>query len=443
MSLRSRLLLVLLSAITVTTAIATGATYYWARHEIDELLDYQLRQQALAMRDKAAVLGTVVVPEPDPDQDFVIQAWDWRGVRVYLSHRGVQLPRSTTLGYADVRAGDRDWRLYSVMLGTHLVQIAQPMQLRRALATDAALKILYPLLAGLPALALLVWWLVGRVLAPLRVLARTIGSRDPARLAPLATAGLPSEARAMVDALNALIARLAQALTRQREFMADAAHELRTPLTALQLQAQLIARAESEPERDEALAALRAGVQRSAALIERLLAYARLDVASESACTGDVDLAALARACVDELAPRAAAEGLALHAAITPVHVAGDATALRSLLMNLLDNALRYTPPPGTLALDVGAEGGGARIEVTDTGPGIPVTERTRVFDRFYRIPGTEPSGSGLGLAIVRRAVDLHGGDIVLAAGPGGVGTRVTVRLPRALPRSSPAQPAA
>ena len=430
MSLRYRLLLVLLSAIAVTTVIATGATYYWARHEIDELFDYHLRQQALAMRDKANMLGAVVVPEPDPEQDIVIQAWDWRGQRVYLSHRGVVLPRSTSLGYADVRSDGTDWRIYAVTLGTHLVQIAQPMQLRRQLATQAALKILFPLLAVLPALALLVWWLVGRVLAPLRQLAGTIGTREAGRMTPLATQGLPSEARLMVDALNDLIARLQQVLARQREFMADAAHELRTPLTALHLQAQLLARAQSPADQAEAIAELTAGVHRSTHLVERLLAYARLDVGDEAAWS-TVDLAELARACMEASEPRAVQAGITLQAAIAPTAtLEGDPAGLHSLLTNLLDNALRYTPAPGTVRLDLAHESNVLVLQVTDSGPGIAREERHRIFDRFYRIPGTHAQGSGLGLAIVRRVVEWHGGEIAVESGPGGVGARFTLRLP-------------
>ncbi len=431
MSLRYRLLLVLLSAITVTTVIATGATYYWARHEIDQLLDYQLRQQALAMRDKANMLGTVVVPEPDPEQDFVIQAWDWRGQRVYLSHRDVVLPRSQALGYANIRAEGRDWRVYAVTLGAHLVQIAQPMDLRRQLAAQAALKILYPLLAVLPALALLVWWLVGRVLAPLRQLADTIGARDASRLTPLATSGLPLEARLMVEALNDLIARLQQALARQREFMADAAHELRTPLTALQLQTQLLARAQAPDDQREAITALTAGVQRSTHLVERLLAYARLDADSAESAWPMVDLTELARACVHELEPRAAQAGISLHVALAPqALLEGNPAGLRSLLLNLLDNAVRYTPAQGTVAVDLTTESTALVLQVTDSGPGIPPAERERVFDRFYRIPGTPAQGSGLGLAIVKRVVELHGGEIQVGTGPGGVGAKFIVRLP-------------
>lgn len=431
MSLRYRLLLVLLSAVTIAIVIATGATYLWARHEIDQLLDYHLRQQALALRDKATMLGTVVVPEPDPDQDFVIQAWNWRGQRVYLSHRGVELPRSAALGYADITAGGRDWRVYAMTLGAHLVQIAQPLQLRRALATQAALKILLPLLAVLPVLAVLVWWSVGRVLAPLGQLARSIGAREATRLSPLATTGLPAEARLMVDALNALIARLQQVLSRQREFIADAAHELRTPLTALKLQTQLLARAATPADRTDAIAELEAGVRRSALLVERLLAYARLDADQDGGARERLDFAALVRQCLREQETQVATRGLDLHVSLPDVAMLdGNLAGLHSLVSNLLDNALRYTPPPGAIAVDLGREDDAWVLRVTDTGPGIPPADRARVFDRFYRVPGSSAEGSGLGLAIAKRVADMHHGTLSVDTGPGGRGACFVLRLP-------------
>jgi signal transduction histidine kinase len=277
-------------------------------------------------------------------------------------------------------------------------------------------------------------------LAPLRQLAGTIGAREAGRMTPLATEGLPSEARLMVEALNDLIARLQQVLARQREFMADAAHELRTPLTALQLQTQLLARAQSPEDQREAIGELTAGVQRSAHLVERLLAYARLDADSSESTWLMVDLAELARAVVQEVEPRAAQAGIALHAALAPVaQMVGNPAGLRSLLTNLLDNALRYTPAQGTIALDLANEAEVLVIQVTDSGPGIPEAERERVFDRFYRIPGTPAQGSGLGLAIVKRVVELHHGEIEIGTGPGGVGARFTLRLPmRQTPPAAP-----
>ncbi len=431
MSLRYRLLLVLLSAVAITTATATGAIYFWARHEIDTLFDYQLRQQALALRDKAYMLGEVVVPEPDPEQHFVIQAWDWRGQRVYLSHHAVVLPRSTELGFADVKSQGTDWRVYTITLGRQLVQVAQPMSLRHQIAAHTALRILYPLLGVLPILAGLIWWSVGRELAPFGKLARTIAARDTQDFKPIVGHQLPSEARLMVEALNSLISRLQQALVRQRDFTADAAHELRTPLTALRLQTQLLERAETEPDRGEAILALKAGVTRATHLVERLLTLARLEPDAALSGSIPIDLSGLAKHVVSDLAPVAAQAGQTFDHTIAPgLTIEGSESGLRSLLTNLLDNALRYTPNGGRIALDLSRESTHAIVRISDTGPGIPAADRARIFDRFYRATNSGAAGSGLGLAIVQRVVEMQRGTIEVASGVGGVGAVFTVRLP-------------
>ena len=441
MSLRYRLLIVLLGAAVLTSLTATGATYYWARHEIDGLLDYQLKQQALALRDKAYLLGSIAVVEPDPEQHVVIQLWDRRGDLRYLSHRGVELARPGRYGYADVRGGGRDWRTYATQLGPWVAQLAQPLQIRRDIAARAAWRILLPTLAVLPLLVGLVWWIVGRVLAPISNLAAALGQRRPNALEPLSTAGLPHEVELMVRALNALIARLREVLDQQQAFMADAAHELRTPLTAVSLQAELLARAGSPADAAEALAELQQGIARSTRLVERLLTLARLDAASEREAAGPVDLSALLHRAVAERQALARTSGLELRAVIEPaVIIDGDASQLQSLVDNLLDNALRYTPRGGQVIASLTPRRREIQLTVQDTGPGIPVAERTRVFDRFYRVPGTQASGSGLGLAIVRRVVQLHGGSIDIADAQQG-GTVITVLLPAE--RRAPGEPGA
>jgi two-component system, OmpR family, sensor kinase len=430
MSLRYRLLMVLLAATVLTSLTATGVTYYWARHEIDELLDYQLKQQALALRDKAYLLGSIAVVEPDPEQHVVIQLWDRRGELRYLSHRGVDLARPGRYGYADIRGDTRDWRAYATQLGPWIVQLAQPLQIRRDIAANAAWRILLPTLAVLPLLVVLVWWIVGRVLAPITNLAAALGQRRSNALESLPTAGLPQEIELMVSALNSLIARLREVLDQQQAFMADAAHELRTPLTAVSLQAELLARAESPADAAEALVELQHGVARSAKLVERLLTLARLDAASGRDAAAPTDLSALLQRALAERQVLARTRGLDLRAEVEPaVIVDGYANQLQSLVENLLDNALRHTPQGGRITVSLTPRRREICLVVQDTGPGIPVHERERVFDRFYRVPGTQVAGSGLGLAIVQRVVQLHGGSIEIADAPGG-GAAITVRLP-------------
>lgn len=430
MSLRHRLLLLLLLAAMVTTLTATGATWYWARREIDELLDYQLRQQALSLEDKAYLLGQVAVVEPDPEQHIVTQLWDRRGVLRYQSHHGVVLERPRHNGYDSVSTSQEDWRVYTMELGPWVVQLAQPLSTRRTIATNAALRMLYPAMAVLPLLALLIWWAVGRVLAPLSALAGAIGRRDPAALEPLPQHNLPQEVDLMVEALNELIARQRALLASQQDFMADAAHELRTPLMAIRLQLQLLERAAGEQDKAEALDELKLGMARTTTLVERLLAVARLDSGTAGLTVAPTDLAGLLERARAEVAPLAQARRIDLHIDAEPsVMVIGENRSLSSLMVNLLENALRYTPEGGRVFASVAPTRVGARLTVIDTGPGIPPAERERVFERFHRVPGTTTPGSGLGLAIVKRVAELHGATVLIDDAPGG-GALITVDFP-------------
>lgn len=439
MTLRYRLLAVVLGVALAITLMATGATYYWARHEIDELLDYQLRQQALALRDKAYLLGNVAVVEPDPEQHVVIQLWDRRGVLRYLSHRAVDIGRPARYGYANVRGSGRDWRVYATELGPFIVQLGQPLELRRRIAANAAWRMLLPLLAMLPLLAAAMWWIVGRVLAPLTQLAGTIAGRHENALEPIAEARLPGEVALMVRALNALIVRLKEVLARQQDFMADAAHELRTPLTAINLQAQLLERASTPTDTSEALSELKRGIARSTHLVERLLTLARLDAANEDEVAVSVDLSALVRATLVHARLRAEARPIQLSSRVEDdVRIDGHEAQLQSLVDNLVDNALRHTPSGGRVHVELVPRRHGASLRVTDSGPGIPADERARVFDRFYRVPGTSAAGSGLGLAIVRRVCELHGARIDLDDAPGG-GTVFSVAFPATRSEPPPA----
>jgi two-component system OmpR family sensor kinase len=232
----------------------------------------------------------------------------------------------------------------------------------------------------------------------------------------------------LVRSLNHLLARLADAFDTQRRFAADAAHELRTPLTALTLQIQLARRAESPEDRAIALDRLEQGVKRSTRLVQQLLTMARLDP-DAARPAAEVDLAALATAAVDEKLALAEQRQVALSVEARRAVLTGQEDALRILLTNLVDNALRYTPAGGSVKVRVWPDGDEARVEVADTGPGIPEEERERVFDRFYRGRNAPAGGSGLGLAIVKQVATLHGGSIALDESP-SKGLLVSARFP-------------
>jgi two-component system OmpR family sensor kinase len=296
-----------------------------------------------------------------------------------------------------------------------------------------ALRILVPILASIPLLAALIWLLVGHALKPLEQIAAAIRRRAPSSLDPLPAAGLPDEALPMVTELNALLRRQREAMEAQKRFTEDAAHELRSPLTALQLQIQLAERASTPEELREALDALRSGAKRASHLVEQMLTMARLEPEAAHEAAADVALEALAAGVVAELEPLAEAKGVELRLErVAPARVIGQAQALHTLVRNLVDNAIRYTPAGGRVTLEVRTQegGSGAALEVKDTGPGIPAGERERAFDRFYRLPGAGAQGSGLGLAIVKQIADAHRAQIELSEADHGAGLRVTVRFP-------------
>jgi two-component system OmpR family sensor kinase len=288
-----------------------------------------------------------------------------------------------------------------------------------------------PLLLLLPLLGVLVWVVVGRGMDPLRRAALEVSQRSPDALQPIAQNGLPEEVQPLIGSLNGLLGRLSHALEAQRAFVADAAHALRTPVTALQLQIQLLERAQSVDERDAATARLKDGLKRMTHLVEQLLTLARQDPAQQLRVAQDVPLDALASEVLAEQSVLAEAKSIDLGLArAEPLKVSGDRESLRVLLSNLVDNAIRYTPSGGRVDVAVAIEDGRPVLSVEDSGPGIPPHERARVFDRFYRVESSDASGSGLGLAIVRNVAERHGAQIELDSGGGGRGLKVSVRFP-------------
>jgi len=428
-SIRGRLLVWLLSAVALAAAGGGWLSYRNARLDADAFFDQHLAQTALTLRDQAfEYAASPELREAQAEYDFVVQVFSLQGVRVYLSHPHATLPGLTTLGLSDVETGDGRWRVFGVQARGYVIQVAQPMRIREQRAAAFALRTLLPFLLAMPALAVALWLAVGRALRPLEELGARVRAREPGDLAPLAEQGLPAEVQPLVASLNDLLQRLASVLQHERAFIADAAHELRTPLTALRLQAQALGHA-ADSERTAALGQLLAGVQRASRLVEQLLAMARQEPGAAPA-RGRVALDALAREAVAELVPLADARqvdlGLSDAAAVA---VTGDEAALRVLVRNLVDNAVRYTPAGGRVDVAVVDDAHGVQLLVTDTGPGIPQAERERVFDRFYRPPGTEGVGSGLGLAIVRAVAQAHGAEVRLEDGPGARGLRVAVRF--------------
>jgi two-component system OmpR family sensor kinase/two-component system sensor histidine kinase QseC len=430
-SIRARLLIALIILVALISLLAAGVTYRRVLNETSTLFDYQLRQMALSLRGQISLAPRIEVPPDQGDTDFVIQIWDLFGARTYLSRRGLPMINQTILGYADLSLRGEPWRAYGLQTADGVIQIAQPLRVREELARAAAERVVIPLILLLPIMIAAVAWIVSRGLLPLRYVTAEVQRRDVRSLRPLNRANLPREIEPLVGELNRLLARLQQAFDTQRAFISDAAHELRSPLTALRLQLQLLDRAPDESARVEARARLGAAVERAIHLVEQLLALARSDPQETAGDFATLDLSAVAAQGITDTHDLAVARNIDLSLDAAPqVQVRGDGEALRTLVRNLVDNAVRYTPPHGTVQVRCRSSAQGALLEVTDSGPGIAPADRQRVFDRFYRRAAAQESGTGLGLAIVKAIAERHHANILLDAAPGG-GLHVAVSFPR------------
>ena len=432
-TIRQQLLIGLLGGMLVSTLIAGFALYLKVREETSELFDYQLRQIAHSLPSELAEQPKIGVAE-DPEEDIIVQVWNEDGALIYASHPAHILPRFAATGFSTVAVrGDR-WRVFIETRHDRIVQVAQATSARDELVFGSAMRSLLPILALIPALAMLITVVVGRALQPIQRVAQALERRSASALPPVPSAGIPPEIRPIVDALNDLLARLDHALSAQRAFVADAAHELRSPLTALKLQLQLAERAQTDAQRTAAFAKLHQRLDRATHLLQQLLTLARHESQPEQAALEQVKLAPLAQGVVADYHEMAENQGIDLGVEIgagaDALMVQGHRESLRIMLSNLVDNALRYTPNGGRIDVAVLEQDGCPALQVIDNGPGIPENERPRVFDRFFRGEGNQVSGSGLGLAIVKNIADAHHATVQLSNSSTGLGLMVTIRFP-------------
>ncbi|WP_174921859.1 ATP-binding protein [Burkholderia metallica] len=458
-SIRRRVSSMALGCVTVVWLVAVLGGFRYATREIGEWEDARLVEYASLLVDlSAADLGRLArfppdarveldrgsarpSPESDGDRlprDILFEVRDARGnvVASSLPAEAAALPdiRNPRGAPETIVIHDAPWRTHTLRdnASGRWIRVMEIANTRSDLATGIARGIVLPLIVALPVLALLLWYLIGRGLAPLKTLSTLIGARDARSLEPLAIATVPDEVRTLVDAIDRLLARLRQSIVRERAFTSDAAHELKTPLAAIKVQAQ-VAIASDDPARTQlAMQRVVQGVDRSARLAEQLLLLARLDE-YERIPTRAVVVRELVDAAIDRHLQKASDKAIDVVAG----HVSGraidaDPILIGILLDNLVDNAVKYGRAGGRIELAVHDDGGRQRIVVRDDGPGVAPGEHERLGDRFYRGSGAQSPGSGLGLSIVTRITQYFGGTVQFGAGIGGRGLGVAITLPPA-----------
>ncbi|MFH7043928.1 ATP-binding protein [Paucibacter sp. JuS9] len=436
-SLRYRLIVSLIVLLSVAALLQGLSAYRNALAETDEIFDYQMQQMAFSLRGNlggASASGTLSVPVgEDRSFDFLVQVWGLDGAPLFRSPGEDGLPARAVLGFSEVESRGKRYRVFSMQTRYQVVQVAQDLSVRRRMASQLALRTVAPIAMMLPILALVVWWVVSSSLVPVARVRSQLAARKVEELSPLPEEELPAEVQPLVREMNSLLERVRGAFEAQEHFVADAAHELRSPLAALKLQLQGLQRAESVADRELATQRLSAGIERASHLIEQLLLLARAE-GREPQLMKPVDLEALCRDAVVEASQAAQLRSIDIGLAASELAtVQGQPEALRILVRNLLDNAIKYSPPGSRVDLSLRLEGRQAVLCVEDSGPGISPGERERVFDRFYRGQGqAQAGGAGLGLAIVRAIAERHGARLSLSSSPRLGGLDVCLRMPLA-----------
>ena len=428
-SLRRRLLGSVMTAILVAALFQAASAYRGALQQADEMFDYHLQQMAYALRNGAP--SRLEPPESELEADYEVQIWSANGVQLFQSHHN-RLPPQAVLGFSDVEQNGTRYRVYSIQTAAQTIQIAQDLSARQARARALAARAMLPMAWMAPLLMLALWWTIRHALKPLERTRQQVASRAADDLSPLAEESLPDEVRPLVHELNLLFDRVHSAFHAQQSFVANAAHELRSPLTALKLQAQALDRAADAPTRSVAVARLHQGIDRAIRLMNQLLVLARQESASETP-PERIQLQDLVRLAVEEMLPQALERQQDIGVTPSePIWVQGHADALRILLRNLLDNALKYTPEGGRVDVAIALDKDAPVLSVDDSGPGIAAEDMGRVFDRFFRSASATASGSGLGLAIAQAIAQRHGAQLRLASSPKLGGLRVTLEFPAA-----------
>jgi two-component system sensor histidine kinase QseC len=462
LSIRKFLLFNLLLAITATTSITAIGSYYLNQQDIQSNLDKLLMEAALSLqtlagddiklRDLKKIQANLnTIPKLSNDylpgnfnaqtnysQSYQFQIWDENNNLILHSAHSPKVSMvSANNGFTDQYIEGRYWRVFTIRYPDSklIFTVGEHFSVRSYLVHRIARDDVYILILTYPLSGLLIWFIIGGGLRSVKKVTTEVARRAADHLEPVDLEAVPTEIKPLVDELNKLFLRLKQAFEREQRFAADAAHELRTPLAALRTQAQVALKTTDQQERRVHLGNVIVGVDRCTHVIQQLLTLCR--VSPESATLEDptvVELPKIAAEVVAQLAPSAIDKQIDIELIADQknnCNLIGNATGLYALIRNLVDNAIRYTPTGGAIKVIIDSEADDVLLKVIDNGPGIPAELRSRVFERFFRVLGTNTQGSGLGLAIVQQIVRLHKGHVVLGVPDNGIGLEIKVILPR------------
>jgi two-component system sensor histidine kinase QseC len=460
-SIRRLLLINLLLAFALIIVLTSIAVYFLGSHDVDQLMDRELVHtsllvQALSQKNieasdykavqqsldnilyfqdkylRADRLNRHLADSSLDEYPLQFQLWNSSDQLIIHSKEAPKEPLSNGKeGFSKAFIDGQQWRVFTRIDNStgniYIVGARNALQLwlKRSVARDE----IYIMILIFPLLGILIWLALAYGLSSLKKVANELATRAPNYLEPVDLDSVPEEIGGLVDELNKLFLRLKQALDREQRFAGDAAHELRTPLAALKTHAQIALKSTTDDNVANALNKVMAAVERSTHVVQQLLTLSRLVPGSTLNNQSVVDIVAIAREIIGEIAPIAIKKEIDLELITNKenVNIIANGITLGILLRNLIDNSVRYIEDHGKISIQIEEDHRSVTLAVVDNGPGIPPKLRARVFERFFRVLGTNAPGSGLGLAIVKQIAELHGAKLNLGTPSSGKGLKVSI----------------
>lgn len=456
-SIRTRLIVGLLIALAAILGAAAWGSYAVSRHESEEIFSARLATSARVLETLAArpvaqatIAQPIVIELPkelelgDNDQrspyghpyetKIAFQIWRDDGTLLARSTSAPQHPFGPNeAGFSQRKLGGVLWQVFVLKSGSTWIQVAEKDEVRDELVHDLGIAVMTPLIIGAALLLVTANLLVIYGLAPLQELAARIEERDPSSLGEVKLRQVPRELVPVVQALNDLLQRVRLALEHERRFTDAAAHELRTPLAALKIHADNLVRATTQSERRRSIDQLLRGLERTTKLAEQMLAYSRSQNDSDCEERVPIRLSEAVRETMASMEPLASENAQTLrftNSRAEDASLLGEPLKIQRLLRNLLDNAIRYGASGEAIEINLTAEDNSLVLSIANHGSTVPAELRERVFDPYYRVPGSRSEGSGLGLAIVKELATRHGASVELGVLDNDQGTVVRVRFP-------------
>jgi two-component system OmpR family sensor kinase/two-component system sensor histidine kinase QseC len=453
-TLTGKLFLRIAPTVAITILIVAALAFSIATREINNIYDAQLIDDANVLW---ALLEHKLVKPSEfakriPDIDFNMDGQlalnrdadnyadahmfrGWSDGRIVVDSSTALPPEipQQKAGFSTVTYDSQAWRIYSLPIPdtTIVIEVGEKLALRKTLVANILSNLFFPLIILVPIIGFLTWLGINNGLSPIRGMVRQIRSRSPDDLSTIRVSGLPRDLLPLGRSINQLLSKLGRSLSLERRFSDLAAHQLRTPQAGVKLLLQLLAQANSEAERHAIVADLIACSDRATHLIEQLLRLAR--VSHHPLKLAPVQLYDLVASLLSDFGKIAARRHihLSLEGDMRAV-VKADESLLSLMISNVIDNAIKYTPVGGRVAVTIAQERGLWCLSVSDNGPGIPVDKREAVFQRFYRLDGLQHEGAGLGLAIVSDIAARLSLTVNLSTPLSGKGLKAEFLLPQA-----------